>query len=378
MKIAIFETDHFEAAYPVIRLFDNGQNDITIFTYETSYKQLQLLLGADKNRYKWVVRKKGQSKISFIYTMYKAVRRQKADFLYLNTISDNFIFYSLLIQLLSGTRMIVTLHIINSFFYHHTQFSLRRIIRITGKKMLIKSAKEFNVLSETMVPLLAKRLPVGKKIHCIPGGISEMHAAASRLEDSTKNIHLVIAGSIDEKRRDYSFVFDLLNVLHKKQLPVSITFLGKFTGSYGENIHAKCMQWNSEYVHLFFYGQEEIQQTEFDKVLSTATFIFIPSVITSVIEDDIEEVYGKTICSGNLSDAIRHTKPIIIPQGLLVDPALEERCFRYNTLHDITDFIESAYSDSSILTKLKGAAQKSSFYYSIEQIRERNPSVFNI
>ena len=43
MHVGIFETDHFEAAYPVIRLFDNGENDITIFVYEKSYRQLQFL-----------------------------------------------------------------------------------------------------------------------------------------------------------------------------------------------------------------------------------------------------------------------------------------------------------------------------------------------
>ena len=44
MRVGVFETTHFEGAYPVIKCFDNGANEITIFCYEESYRQFAQLL----------------------------------------------------------------------------------------------------------------------------------------------------------------------------------------------------------------------------------------------------------------------------------------------------------------------------------------------
>ncbi len=44
MNIGLFETEHFEGIYPVVRLFDNGQNKLTLFVYEQSHTPLSYLL----------------------------------------------------------------------------------------------------------------------------------------------------------------------------------------------------------------------------------------------------------------------------------------------------------------------------------------------
>src|SRR4249919_393230 len=176
MKVGIFETTHFEGAYPVIRLFDNGSNDITIFTYEDSYQQFQFLFKDEMNRYKWVVKGRDESKYSFIRRIYSETRSRKLELLYLNTITDNYIFYSWLVSLLKPLRIIITLHSINNYFNHKPAFSIRRIVRTMGKKRLIGAAKEFNVVALTMVNYLKSRLPATKKVHCVPGAVYEGRA----------------------------------------------------------------------------------------------------------------------------------------------------------------------------------------------------------
>ena len=44
MNIGIFETEHFEGAYPLIKLFDNGGNRVTIFTNSHCFRQFRYLL----------------------------------------------------------------------------------------------------------------------------------------------------------------------------------------------------------------------------------------------------------------------------------------------------------------------------------------------
>src|SRR5690349_12868760 len=150
MKVAIFETEHFEAAYPLIRLFDTGDNDITVFSYAASERQLKYMLGDRAGRYHWIQPQPGQSKISFIGAVHDEIKKQKIGLLYLNTVSDNFLFYARLVSGLPGVRVIMTVHMINNLFETKGQPGLRRLVRSLGKKRLVKAVSEFNVLSSTM------------------------------------------------------------------------------------------------------------------------------------------------------------------------------------------------------------------------------------
>ena len=53
MKAGIFETEHFEGSYPVIKLFDHNNNEITVFTYEEAYRQFRHLFPEEPRRYEW-------------------------------------------------------------------------------------------------------------------------------------------------------------------------------------------------------------------------------------------------------------------------------------------------------------------------------------
>jgi hypothetical protein len=39
MRVGIFETDHYEGAYPVIKLFDIPSNELVIFTNPATYQR---------------------------------------------------------------------------------------------------------------------------------------------------------------------------------------------------------------------------------------------------------------------------------------------------------------------------------------------------
>lgn len=376
MRVAIFETEHFEAAYPLIRLFDTGENEIFIFSYPSAYRQLQFLLCDTADKYHWIVKKQSQSKISFINIIYKEVKQNKIELLFLNTISDNFIFYSLLMRRLKNVRVILTLHMINNLFETKWKLSLRRLIRNIGKKMLVKSIKEFNVLSETMLPQLREKLPSSKTIHCIPGAIFENSSLQKNPPELSTPIRIVIPGSIDSKRRNYDSAFELLHLANNENIIIEVIFLGRFHGDYGKKILLKCKNWNLANTNLKFYEEGTIDQQEFDEILQNADFIFTPSVINTIIDDDVKEVYGETISSGNVSDVIRHAKPFIIPRQLQIDHYLEKSCIRYSQVEDILNILVSFRNNPALYGEITNSALTSSQNYSIEKVVARNKSIF--
>ena len=76
MKVGIFETTHFEGAYPIIKLFDDGKTEITVFSYPQAYHQFKYLFGENLNNYHWIIKEK-ESKIRFIFRIYTETKKEK-------------------------------------------------------------------------------------------------------------------------------------------------------------------------------------------------------------------------------------------------------------------------------------------------------------
>jgi glycosyltransferase involved in cell wall biosynthesis len=376
MKVAIFETEHFEAAYPLIKLFDDGKNEITVFTNADCYRQLQFLLKGQLTRYHWVVRHPRDSKYIFMRRMYSEIKKKKIELLFLNTVNDNFIFYAVMVAFLKRTRIILTLHDINTFFHHKFKFSLRRWVRITGKKALVSLIKEFNVISLTMVDYVKSKLPGHKKVHCVPGAVFQETLATVK-HTGLQEMNIVVPGSIDQRRRDYHQVFELLKIAEEENLKVTLVILGGPYEQYGYDVIEQCKHYVKTRNNLVFYQEKVVDQPEFDRQLNLAHFVFIPSVIHTMISDDIPETYGQSKSSGNVFDIIKHAKPFIAPIDLKVDPFLELSCIRYHRVDEIIKTLVEIRKDPQSYSDLKQSAYEASRNYTIEAIRKRNPALFD-
>ncbi len=210
MNIGIFETEHFEASYPVIKVFDYNNNDITIFTYQEAYRQFRYLFPGEPKRYQWKVKPDNRSKYLFILDMYREIKRKKISLVYLNTISNNFILYAIMAFFLRRRKVVLTIHNINAWFEYKGSFNFRKIVRYVGRKLLLSVAKEFNVLVMTMVTSLEKKLSGNKTVHCLPGGICEESHIRQTQPDISTRINIVIPGTVDGRRRNYQQAMDFL------------------------------------------------------------------------------------------------------------------------------------------------------------------------
>jgi hypothetical protein len=164
--------------------------------------------------------------------------------------------------------------------------------------------------------------------------------------------------------------------LENSKLASTIIFLGSFYDTYGAQILKRARTSQTNYAKLKYFGFDTVAQPEFDRHMNEATFVFIPSVLTTVFEDGVKEIYGTTISSGNLFDIIKHAKPFIIPAGLKVDPFLENSCFRYQNPDEIVEFILSLQANPDKYALLQRAALNASLNYSVQKVRERNAGLF--
>lgn len=376
MRIGIFETEHFEGAYPIIRLFDNGQHEITIFTYEKPYRQFRFLFGEQMNRYKWIVKKDDENKYAFIKKIYRETRAAKLELLYMNTVQDNHLFYACLVALLPKVRIVATLHDVNSYFRFRPALSIRRWVRYIGKRFFISSVKEFNVVSDTMVGHLKSQLPAHKKVYSLPGAVYEMEKPYGCISPADEGVvKLVVPGTIDGRRRDYEQVFELLQACNLAGINISVVLLGGYYGEYGHMILEKCRVYAQQHNNLRFYTGL-VDQPEFDRVMNEAHLVFTPTVIDTILFDGIEETYGLSISSGNIFDIIKHAKPFISPATLRVPDRLKSSCITYTSVEEICDFLRKSLHDASLYNELSKEAELNSQKYTIARVRERNPTLF--
>ena len=107
MKAGIFDMEHFEVAYTVIQLFDVPANQLVIFTNASTYEKFADLFKEDVNRFQWEIIDNAGSKWRFFRQLYKTAQKHRLDIFYLNTISNNHIFYAWVIGLLRIARVVV-------------------------------------------------------------------------------------------------------------------------------------------------------------------------------------------------------------------------------------------------------------------------------
>jgi hypothetical protein len=369
MKICIFETQHFEGAYPVIRLFDIPGNQITVITSRESYPRFEELFRENLQRFTWIVLPSKKSQ--FFYQFYRNLKKIRPDILYLNTVSNNHILYAFILSLLNLNRVILTVHDINCLFESRSAWNFRKAIIHRGKRWLIRKIDAFNVVSDTMIDYLKTK--TNKNVIQVPGGVFEERFSRQSIN---KEIRLVVPGSLDKKRRNYEQVFELAFLADNYQLPLTIILLGGYSDEFGKSIVNRARQSNNNFCKIHFYELPVVDQFEFDKQLDNCHFVFIPSVIHTHICEDIPETYGITKSSGNVFDVIKHAKPFIIPRALTISSDLENSCFKYDSLENIIGFLSIFVNSPVEYQSWQKKALENSRQFSAENIRQKNLSLF--
>ena len=158
MKTGIFDTEHFETAYALIRLFDVDENELTIFTNEHVSGILNQMLGEKVKRYNWVVQRKRESNIRFIFRIHKMLKDLQPGLFIYSTVRDNHLLHAWLLKKHPKMKSVLTLHTINNVTGFFPRFGLRPIVRNIGARLLLRQADELNVLAATLKKHLEKKL----------------------------------------------------------------------------------------------------------------------------------------------------------------------------------------------------------------------------
>ncbi len=367
MKITIFETEHFEGAFPVIKLFDTPGNEVSIITNPDTYRRFADLFGAEMSRFQWIIIKE-KGKLAFFYSLYKNIRRLDPDLLYLNTISNNHLLYAWVLKFAKPTQSLLTVHDINCLFESRPGNSFRSRIIHHGKKKLTGRVDRFNVVADTLVDYLSTK--TDKPISVIPGAVYEPRGVTTAFpaEGVWK---IVVPGSIDRKRRDYDQVFALADLLNSRNIKAEIVLLGGHHDDYGKEIIQRAAKFKKGSCRMKYYEESIVDQDEFDQQMDDCHFVFIPSVVHTTICGEISEVYGITKSSGNIFDVIKHAKPFIVPATLTISESLASSSIKYESLEEIVVLLEECAKHPENFKRICNEAEGNSQEFTVGKVRRR-------
>lgn len=346
---------------------------VHVFCPREAWAQCHASLTELPRQPEWHLQEEGEARSRFLRSFNRWLRPEQVERLWINTASDNYWQLARICRRFDPSRVVLMLHAIEAYFSPRLQFNLRRIVRVTGKWLLRRTIRQYAVQSRSLLPALRRYLPPGYPVYWIPGAILPNHTEMSI--PAPFPLHLVVAGSIDERRRRYSEVEELIDRLEKGSLPCRISLLGK-------PANREMSQWldqlrarSGKKVEVIFFDDRFIEQEEYDRVLASAHFIFHPSPSEAVLEDGAVETYGLTVQSGIFADAVRHVLPVWVPASLPCDPAVEPMLGRYTSISHLAEQIAHMESDRQY-QPFRKAAQLAVTAFTVDNIRHYNPALF--
>jgi hypothetical protein len=366
MHVGIFDTEHFETVYPLLKLFQQPGNRITVFTNEPMAKVLSGMLNGQKDEVNFIIQAANEGHAQFAFRMHKTIRSQPLDMLWYSTINHNFLFHALLLYRHKRMRSVLTVHAINSLFSFPSGVDPVQLIKQFGKKRFLQRIQAFNILEGGLLKLLLQKTGGKKQVFQVPGVIYEGVELPLAIADK---MILVVPGAIDKGRRNYQEIFGLLSIAEAAKLPLTIVLLGTAFEAYGAGILKQASAYTGVYTAVQYFDSNFIEPPVFDAWLQAAHFIFLPSVITSLAYAGVAETYGLSKTSGGFFDTIKAAKPFIYPADLQVPAGLKNSGFKYQQLPQIVDFLQTVLSNKNIYNHYAAQAIENSLPYTVEQLR---------
>lgn len=360
MKVAIYELIHFECIFPYIDLMQELNAEVTFIVSLSFAKELSNNFSFNNNKFKWHFIDNDSSLVLFQKELSSILRKDKYDLFILNSLDSRHIILYYLLKKFNPKKILLTLHDINNFFTASFGVKIKKNIRTLGKKLLHNLIDGFLVNTFLMKQYIEENKFTRKNVYHLP-----LVLYKSQFSENRNKISFVIPGSIDERRRNYDFLLNALEEISNKN--VEFTFAGGPVGKYGNEIINRINKLLTRGFKIIYF-KEEVSEKEFQEIINNASALISPLVHTTAIHDNINEVYSVSKTSGNINDAIRNAKPLLLPIYINVPAEIKSSCIFYTSEIELVHILNNLINDKKVLNYYNSEAISNASNFSKENI----------
>lgn len=360
MNIIVFDPSGSHGTFANTQSIVFEKDNIHWFIHKNTYERLcnQGKLNSDSQNVHYY--SPGKLKLLYYIKAIILIKRIESDVIFFNTLQSdwslNFLF---LVFVKRSKNIIVTIHNLNSFFAPSTK-GLRAMIKEKALKLARKKCL-FNVYSSEIKKQILHRLPAAR-VALVP---YQVHVPlTSKYGSVNKKFSIIIPGSVDLKRRDYSIILEIAQYLH--QTPrLEFILLG---APADEN--AKKLLNQLELKDKVVCFRNFVNDNLYDQYMESAHIILGPLNAAFKTNDSIEE-YGVTKETGISFASIRYALPLILPAHIKVMDELKSGAVFYKTPQQLIEIITHLSSNNEAYSVLKANAEINAKKFEPEEIRRQ-------
>jgi hypothetical protein len=285
----------------------HGKNDVTIYTHKGIKSKI------DKNI-------DGCADIDWKVQGDKSTRRflsqvesdtDRLDILCVNTINLHITNLYSFSKFTPDCVSLLWVHNTNNWF--DSRYSLSKAVRgnlaLYLKNRVLRNFDQFLFESNSLKEHASVQLSTDRPCHTfVP-----LYYSPSKIDalDGDSPLSLVTPGIIAPFRRDYDLLLDTFEDTSPDEA-IRLTLLGSPKGEYGERIQKRCAELSSDGYDIHWFDGW-VSHEAFHNRMREADAIVSPIATEYDNKRWETESYGTTKCTGNVHDALRFAKPILLP-----------------------------------------------------------------
>lgn len=365
MKIAIYDTQHYEMVNVLFNIFDTDNNELLFLVDEKlQQKMFASPFTASRAKIHHYILESSGNKPEFYANCKRELNKFKPDLFYLNTIDKDYKEIWEIIQSVD-TKIGITLHNINTWL--NPPFTLNKIAlkNYWFRRKIVKKTTFIAVQEELFIQYIRTNKLYKKPVTAIPHTLLEEEP----VHPVNRKLRVAIPGGIDGVRRDYDFALDVMEELNKVSDNIQYVFLGEVIGYLGEKIWKRVNELQSKGIDILHYFDPHSNKT-FDEQFRQCDLVFLPLNVDTKYEG-IPEVYGTSKVTGVIYDMMRFAKPGFVPAKMVIPPTMNESLYHYRSKENLVALFKEWLDNPELVTNGKIRAGKNATYYTSANIRNR-------
>lgn len=362
-KIAFVEPfRHYEVLAALLRLLEGEDLEIQYFC--TAFCQQQISLNS--NSFSFQISPKEQLDDPFLEAHLEYFK--SCDFIFFTTIDihSQFIFHPTI-----TAKCIGLVHNSHNFFFYKTikvenqPKYLWHKLRGDFKKTNLVLKRLDRVVVPTKFIENYLRQKARANWHDKLAAIEIAAPGFKAVVHQQEKIMITIPGTINQGRRDYQLIADILSEVDQQiKTNVILVLLGKPFSKKEEKLIVGLKQLLLKQIELLIY-EAYVPQAVFREVIEKTDFLLLP-IQPKIYYKSFQEERGKTCVSGNINDMVQDALPAILPQFYPLIPELESLTARYKGKQELIQILAD-WINTQTFNKLKKRSDLSAYGFNAKQ-----------
>lgn len=348
---------------------------VTVFTIPRIFNRLQTLM-KDPSQFHFIVKKKNQRLLSFLRQI-KKYSEQHLDLLFVNTIHETWYDLFHFSKFNPDVLKILTIHHVNAWLDptdHLNEMNSLQKINVHMMKSSMQTILSYydglNVIYSPLKHYVEDTLKYQGPVFVIPSAVSEQDDGKPRNQKTKQKLVITIPGLIQAHRKNFTQARSVFNSLPRTYLKnIELILLGAAFDKTGKTIIKtfKSLREKGLTVKTFDHF---IDDDTFYHYIRQSDILFLPIKIHTKADNGVNEIYGKTVGSGVVYDAIKYAKPVIIPAQFQMISSFKDATMSYQSEEKLRNLLMSCIDNPEILNKKKQQAIIASNHFSLQHYQE--------